>query len=81
VKGLSSIPIFDMLVKEAKAMGEDFLNICEKTGDIKIANVSFTNSYFASQWPAGDYKNEITFFDDIDKNIWNMTFLSHITKF
>lgn len=80
VKGLSSVPLFDMLLKEAKAIGEDLVNICEKTGDIKLANVSLSDSYFVSQWPGGDYKIELRFFDDDDKNIGNITFFSHVTK-
>lgn len=79
VDGLRTLPLFEILLNEAKTMGEDLINFCFRIGDIKVTNVSLSNSSFVSKWPAGDFKSVFKFFDDDDDNISNMTFYSHIT--
>lgn len=80
VKGLKLIPIFDSILSAAKELGEDLIELCWKTGEIKIANASLSKSPFVTQFPSGDYKTAIRFFDDDDSNIMNFTFYSHISQ-
>lgn len=80
VKGLLLLPFTDIIFKEAKAIGEDFFEICKRKGDIKMLNISLSNSKFVSQWPNGDYRTEVRFYDDEDANIGNVTVDSHVSQ-
>lgn len=60
-------------------MGDDFVETCQRKGDIRISNVSFSNSQFISKLPDGDYKTDIKFYDDEDKNVASFWFMSHIS--
>lgn len=68
------IPIFEMLRQEAKMMGEDVTELCDRTGEFKFSNVTYANSTFVSKFPRGDYKIELNFFDKIDSNIFAINY-------
>lgn len=80
VDGMKFIPLFDLLLNEAKVMGDDLLEVCHRIGDLKATNVSFSNSTFVSKWPSGDYKVEIRFYDDADADIFSVNFFMFITQ-
>lgn len=73
-KGLSSNPLFTMLLNVGREIENGLHDICEKTGEIKIHNISHHNSSGSSFWPAGEFKTVTRIFDDLDDNIVNGTF-------
>lgn len=77
---MKSIPLFEILLDEAKIMGKDLLEVCHRVGDLKAANVTFNNSTFVSKWPTGDYKVVIKFYDADDPNIFTVNFFMFVTQ-
>lgn len=80
VDGMKAIPLFEILLNEAKIMGKDLLEVCHRIGDLKASNITFNNSTFVSKWPTGDYKVELKFYDADDPNIFNVNFFMFITQ-
>jgi hypothetical protein len=74
VKGINSNPFYDNVVSLTKVYAKDLLEICSRTGIFKVSNLTFTNSAFVSQWPDGDFKLDLKVFDDIDLNIYYVSF-------
>jgi hypothetical protein len=80
VGGDKGFPMFDFLLADAEKFGKDFLEVCTRTGDMRLSNYSLEDSAFASKFPTGDYRVEFKFFDDIDDNIYNMTFFAKFVQ-
>jgi hypothetical protein len=78
LNGLKLAPIFDIFLKEIKAVAQDFLNICSKTGEIKAMNVSCSGSEFVAKFADGEYRIEVRLFDAEDNLIGNTTLYSHL---
>lgn len=45
------------------------LQLCTKTGDVRVYNISYTNATAFSLWPSGQYKVSMKLYDDKDDNI------------
>lgn len=63
-----------MMINLAKTLEGNVLGVCSTIGDIKVSNISYVNSTILRLFPAGDYKTNFKFFDDIDDNIMNVTY-------
>jgi hypothetical protein len=76
LRGTKGLPMIDILLADAEKVGKDVTEVCSRTGEMKVSNYSLNDSAFASKFPAGDYRVEFKFFDDIDDNIYNLTFFA-----
>lgn len=79
VKGTDN-PIVKNILQLIKAYAGQFLEICSRQGEFKVANMSLVNSSFIVLWPAGDYKISFKLFDSLDDNIVSLSYtttLSH----
>jgi hypothetical protein len=73
IKGLKLLPMFDIVMKEIKLLGEEFFDVCSRKGQIKAMNVSLHSSVLTSKVPNGDYRVMTHSFDTNDENIFNIT--------
>lgn len=73
MSGFKSLPFFDLVIDDAKKIGKDMIEACYRTGEIRVSNFSFAKISLAQKFPAGDFKFNFRFFDDIDDNVFNMT--------
>lgn len=70
-----------MIVALQQTNVEDLLKVCEKTGRFKMYNISFEDSpAFAGIWPSGNYRGNYIFHDEIDGEIFNLTYWSRLIK-
>jgi hypothetical protein len=53
---------------------DSLMKICDSLGDIRMVNVSFTNATFIRFWPDGNYKTTLKMYDNIDENIFTITY-------
>lgn len=67
-------PFLTDMFKVVNSSDGNLMVLCDKTGDIKASNISFSNSAFVSMWPSGNYKTAFRVFDDIDSNIFYLTY-------
>jgi hypothetical protein len=80
MKGLNMFPFADLLLKEVKSAGQELTEICDRPGSFAVSNYSFAKSPMTAKFPAGDYRLNIKFFDDIDENIGNFTMIGTVSK-
>lgn len=83
IEGFSSNIFFESLVNATRAVAKDLLEICHRTGDMKLVNVSFAKLPILTRWPSGDFRTEYRFFDALDDNIFNIShdaILAHVSK-
>lgn len=66
----------DHLTTLANALAIDMLELCSRTGDFKMMNVTMYNTTFNNLWPTGEYISMIRFFDSEDENIVSLTTFS-----
>lgn len=78
LKGIASSPFFDAILNVIQTLKAGMFDICRRSGDINIYNISYQNSSAIDVWPDGQYKTVARIFDDIDENIANGTFCSTI---
>lgn len=71
--GGESNRLTDHLKSIASDMARDMLEICSRTGDFKMMNVTMYNTTFNTLWPNGEYLCTIRFFDSEDENIVSLT--------
>lgn len=69
-------PFIAGMLNLIKSFEGNLMDICDKIGDIKASNISFRNSTFISMFPAGNYKTSFKVYDEIDSNIFNLTYYS-----
>ena len=70
---MSFSPFVQLLVKSLKEHFGNYFESCEKVGEYKLRNVSIQDLPLLAQWPKGQYKVELRFFDKDDDNIVNTT--------
>jgi len=78
VDGVISNPAYVFLLRNAKDAAGDAITVCKKQGPFEIANISFARNLFSMRWPSGDYRVNFKFYDDIDDNIYNLTYYSSV---
>jgi len=78
VDGTGQNPAFEFMLSYARNMTGALLTICKSEGPIKVANSTIANSF--TNWPSGDYRVSFRFFDDVDLNIYNLTYHSSIYR-
>jgi hypothetical protein len=74
--GITSIPFLEKMQNAFVACDGNIADACTKTGEMKLENFTFRDMSLASVWPEGEYKTTFKFFDDVDDNIFNITYLS-----
>lgn len=74
VAGMNSIPVYQRLFEIIQSTDGNILDACTNSGDIKMANLTFENSSFVSMFPDGEYKTTYRFFDEVDANIYNVSY-------
>lgn len=78
--GMKPSPAIEMFFQAAKSMGQALIDVCFKTGELKVANVTFGNNPYGAIHPAGNFRAIIRYYDDFDANIFNFTIFYIITK-
>lgn len=73
MSGFNSVPLIDMILNEFKSAAPELLEVCSRSGVIKLSNYSFARNPFTAKLPPGDYRFNMKFFDDFDDNILNQT--------
>lgn len=56
IKGIASNPFFDAVLSMVDAVKTGMFDICRRSGDINIFNISHQNSSGVNVWPDGEYK-------------------------
>lgn len=74
--GGKSNRLTDLLKTLADTLAVEMLEICSRTGDFKMMNVTMYNTTFNNLWPSGEYISMIRFFDSEDENIVSLTTVS-----
>jgi hypothetical protein len=80
LSGMKFLLIFDMIINSVLEIAEEFSEVCSRKGAFKAMNISFLDSSFVSQFPAGDYRVNLQIFDSKDENIFNITVHSTIVQ-
>lgn len=75
VQGMSTIPIVDFL-KKSLEFGGNMVESCSSIGEMTLSNLTFENSTLIKLWPDGEFKTRFLFFDELDDNIYNVTYYS-----
>lgn len=63
-----------------KVLVGELLDSCSRSGTFKSWNVTLQGNTFLETWPAGDYATLIRIFDEIDDNVFNVTFTASLVK-
>jgi hypothetical protein len=80
LENIGKIRFFDNIVEFVQIYAKDLLEVCTRTGNFKVSNVTFTESEFISKFPEGDYKTVFRLYDDVDLNIYNLTYTTIIVQ-
>lgn len=71
---------FQAFINTTKQIAGEIINICDRSGDFKVWNMTFANSTMIKLWPPGGYRVFYKFFDVMDENIYNFTFEANVVK-
>jgi hypothetical protein len=73
VDGMQTNDFFGNLFNEVKTIAKDLLRVCSEVGDIKVENITLSDSKITAGFPTAHYRVTYKFYDDIDDNIYNLT--------
>lgn len=71
---MSSTSMFQQILEIFKSADGNIIDTCTKSGEMKMANLTFENSSLLAFFPDGDYKTTFRFYDSFDANIYNITY-------
>lgn len=75
MRGVDSSASFSPFIKEllevAVNITGEMIEVCKRSGDFSVSNVSLSKVSMVAIWPSGDYRISLKLFDDIDDNISN----------
>lgn len=77
---MQNVPYLDDLLGFAKSFEGNVWKFCSAPGEFKTSNISFMNSTFSQKFPPGDYRATFRIYDDVDENIFNLTYYSSNRK-
>lgn len=79
----ASLPFVSEFIKYASQMAEgNYMTACDGiVGEFSFINATLANFTALNMFPQGDYKSYFHFADDVDSKVFNLTLISHITKF
>jgi len=78
VDGSEQNEAFKFLMGIVAKLQGDALTVCKSDGPFHMTNITLNGQSYLLRMPAGDYKVEFLFFDEIDSNIFNLTYYSSI---
>jgi hypothetical protein len=73
VKGMKTTPLFETLLGIAAELAKDLLEVCFRTGEFKVSNITHANLSYIRAFPSGEYKSVYRVYDEFDGNIFNLT--------
>lgn len=76
LQGMKTIPLLLGIKELLESSDGNIFSACSSTGEIAMANFTLANSSIVKLWPSGEFKTVVKFYDKIDDNIFNVTFLS-----
>lgn len=68
-----SNPFLNGLAKLLKTLDGNLVKACDTIGEVRASNVTIGNTAFANLFPAGNYRALLRSYDEIDRNIFNLT--------
>lgn len=76
--GIVQSIIAKSILKVASIAQVGILQSCNRVGEIRAYNISYMNSSAIQLTPSGDYRSVFRLFDDIDDNVFNVSYYSTI---
>lgn len=67
----STNPLLQSMWEAFSSVAGEMLEICERTGDFRLSNVSLSGIALLGLAPSGDYRIVSRVFDDLDNNVMN----------
>lgn len=71
---------FQVFINTTQQIAGEIVEICDRSGDFKVWNMTFMNTTMIKLWPPGGYRVFYGFSDEIDRNIYNFTFEASVAK-
>lgn len=78
VEGSEENFLISKVIEHLRPTAKDLFEICSRTGDIKVANISLANSTVLALFPSGDYRITVKFFDSADDKIHQFSYNSSV---
>lgn len=79
LKDGQSNPLILTLIDSLRPIAPELLEICSRSGRINVRNVTLEDSAFLELWPNGHYKVALKFFDSMDDNVVNISYIAVVS--
>lgn len=76
--GIATSVIIKNVLKVVSAAQFGILQSCTRAGEIRAYNISYINSSVMAMAPSGSFISALRLYDDIDDNVFNVTYYSTI---